>query len=74
MTDPAAAMVLARVRAQLEFEAGRPADSVGILLEWAALPGPADPGAAEAVLAGPFICCGWPQARRTRSSSGGPRP
>jgi DNA-binding CsgD family transcriptional regulator len=52
VTDPAAAMVMARVRAQLEFEAGRPADSVGILLEWAALLGPADPGAAEAVLAG----------------------
>ncbi|HEX9359169.1 MAG TPA: helix-turn-helix transcriptional regulator, partial [Streptosporangiaceae bacterium] len=52
VTDPAAAATLARVRAQLEFEAGRPADSVGILLEWAALPGPADPGTAEAVLAG----------------------
>ena len=51
VTDPAAAAALARVRAQLEFEAGRPADSVGILLEWAALLGPADPGAAEAVLA-----------------------
>ena len=51
VTDPAAAMVMARVRAQLEFEAGRPADSVGILLEWAALLGPADPGTAEAVLA-----------------------
>jgi len=51
VTDPAAAMVMARVRAQLEFEAGRPADSVGILLEWAALLGPADPGAAQAVLA-----------------------
>jgi DNA-binding CsgD family transcriptional regulator len=36
----------------LEFEAGRPADSVGIALEWAALLGPADPGAAQAVLAG----------------------
>ncbi len=52
VTDPAAAMVMARVRAQLEFEAGRPADSVGILLEWATLLGPADPGAAQAVLAG----------------------
>ena len=51
VTDPAAAAALARVRAQLEFEAGRPADSVGILLEWAALLGPADPGAAEVVLA-----------------------
>jgi DNA-binding CsgD family transcriptional regulator len=51
VTDPAAAMVMARVRAQLEFEAGRPADSVGILLEWAALLGPADPGTAQAVLA-----------------------
>jgi DNA-binding CsgD family transcriptional regulator len=51
VTDPAAAMVMARVRAQLEFEASRPAESVGILLEWAALLGPADPGAAEAVLA-----------------------
>ena len=52
VTDPAAAAALARVRAQLDFEAGRPADSVGILLEWAALLGPADPGATEAVLAG----------------------
>ena len=51
VTDPAAAAALARVRAQLEFEAGRPTDSVGILLEWAALLGPADPGAAEVVLA-----------------------
>src|SRR5216683_634426 len=51
VTDPAAAMVMARVRAQLEFEAGRPADSAGILLEWAALLGPADPGTAQAVLA-----------------------
>ena len=51
VTDPAAAMVMARVRAQLEFEAGRPADSVGILLEWAALLGPADPSTAQAVLA-----------------------
>ena len=44
VTDPAAVAAMARVRAQLEFEAGRPADSVGILLEWAALLGPADPG------------------------------
>ncbi len=51
VTDPAAAMVMARVRAQLEFEAGRPADAAGILLEWAALLGPADPGTAQAVLA-----------------------
>ena len=50
VTDPAAAMVMARVRAQLEFEA-RPADAAGILLEWAALLGPADPGTAQAVLA-----------------------
>ena len=50
VTDPAAAAALARVRAQLEFR-GRPTDSVGILLEWAALLGPADPGAAEVVLA-----------------------
>ncbi len=50
VTDPAAAAALARVRAQLEFD-GRPTDSVGILLEWAALLGPADPGAAEVVLA-----------------------
>ncbi len=52
VTDPAAAMVMARVYAQLEFEAGRAADSVRILLEWATLLGAADPGAAEAVLAG----------------------
>ena len=51
VTEPAAAMVMARVRAQLEFEAGRPADAAGILLDWAALLGPADPGTAEAVLA-----------------------
>ena len=51
VTDPAAAIVMARVRAQLEFEAGRPADSAGMLLEWAAMLGPADPGTAQAVLA-----------------------
>jgi DNA-binding CsgD family transcriptional regulator len=50
VTDPAAVAALARVQAQLDFEAGRPADAVGILLEWAALLGPADPAAAEAVL------------------------
>src|SRR5262249_13969824 len=49
VTDPAAAMVMARVRAQLEFEAGRPAEAAGILLEWAAMLGPADPGIAQAV-------------------------
>ena len=51
VTDPAAAATLARVRAQLEFEAGRPADAAGILLEWVAMLGPADPGTAQAVLA-----------------------
>ncbi|HEX5290260.1 MAG TPA: AAA family ATPase, partial [Streptosporangiaceae bacterium] len=51
MTDPAAAATLARVRAQLEFEADRPADAAGILLEWAALLGPANPGTAQAALA-----------------------
>ena len=51
VTDPAAAATLARVRAQLEFEAGRPADAAGILLEWVAMIGPADPGTAQAVLA-----------------------
>src|SRR5215471_10952573 len=51
VTDPAAAATLARVRAQLEFEAGWPADAAGILLEWAAMLGPADPGAAQAVVA-----------------------
>src|SRR5215472_3196604 len=51
VADPAAAVTLARVRAQLEFEAGRPADAAGILLEWAAMLGPADPGTAQAVVA-----------------------
>src|SRR5262245_605296 len=51
VTDPAATATLARVRAQLEFEAGRPADAAGTLLEWAAMLGPADPGTAQAVLA-----------------------
>src|SRR5215831_5556911 len=51
VTDPAAAMVMARVRAQLEFEAGRPAEAAGTLLEWAAMLGPADPGTAQAVVA-----------------------
>ena len=51
MADPAAAVTLARVRAQLEFEAGRPADAAGTLLEWAAMLGPADPGTAQAVVA-----------------------
>src|SRR5215831_9934900 len=51
VTDPAAAMVMARVRAQLEFEAGRPVEAAGTLLEWAAMLGPADPGTAQAVVA-----------------------
>jgi DNA-binding CsgD family transcriptional regulator len=51
VTDPAAAAPLARVRAQLEFEAGRPADAAGILLEWATMLSPADPGTAQAVMA-----------------------
>ena len=51
VADPAAAVTLARVRAQLEFEAGRPADAAGTLLEWAAMLGPADPGTAQAVVA-----------------------
>jgi DNA-binding CsgD family transcriptional regulator len=51
MTDTTDAATLARVRAQLEFEAGGPADAAGILLEWAAMLGPADPGTAQAVLA-----------------------
>lgn len=50
--DPPATATLARVRAQLEFEAGRPADAAGILLDWAAMLGPADPGTAQAVVAG----------------------
>src|SRR5215469_10378974 len=51
VTDPAAAATLARGRAQLEFEAGWRADAAGILLEWAAMLGPADPGTAQAVIA-----------------------
>src|SRR5262249_350557 len=51
VTEPPAAATLARVRAQLEFEAGRPADAAGILLEGAAMLGPADPGPAPAVIA-----------------------
>jgi hypothetical protein len=51
VTDPVAAATLARVRAQLEFEAGRPADAAGIMLDWVAMLGPADLGAAQAVLA-----------------------
>jgi DNA-binding CsgD family transcriptional regulator len=48
--DPAAAGALARVRAQLELEASRYADAAGFLLDAAALLGPADPGAAQAVM------------------------
>jgi DNA-binding CsgD family transcriptional regulator len=48
--DPAVAGTLARVRAQLELEAGRYADAAGFLLDAAALLGPADPGAAQAVM------------------------
>jgi DNA-binding CsgD family transcriptional regulator len=51
VADPAAAATLARVRAQLAFEAGRPADAAGTLLDWAAMLGPADPGTAQAVVA-----------------------
>jgi DNA-binding CsgD family transcriptional regulator len=48
--DPAAAGTLARVRAQLELEAGRYADAAGFLLDAAALLGPADPDTAQAVM------------------------
>ena len=49
--EPEAAATLAPVRAQLQFEAGQPARAVGILLDWVALLGSADPGTAEVVLA-----------------------
>lgn len=50
MTDPGQAGTLARVRAQLQFEAGRPADAAGFLLDGAALLGHADPGTAQAMV------------------------
>ena len=42
--DPVQAATLARVRAVLQCEAGRPADAAGFLLDGAALLGRADPG------------------------------
>jgi len=50
VTDPEAVAALARVRALLEFEAGRPAEAAGMLLEWAALLDPADSATAQAVI------------------------
>jgi DNA-binding CsgD family transcriptional regulator len=49
-TDPEQAATLARVRAQLEFEAGRPADAADLLLDGAALLGQADPDNAQAMV------------------------
>ena len=74
VTDPAAVAAMARVRAQLEFEAGRPP------IRWASCwSGPhcsalRTRAPRRRCWPGPFICCGWPPARRTRSSSGGLRP
>jgi DNA-binding CsgD family transcriptional regulator len=48
--DPLQAATLARVRAELRFEAGRPADAAGFLLDGAALLGPADPDTAQALV------------------------
>jgi DNA-binding CsgD family transcriptional regulator len=50
VTDPGQAGVLAGVRAQLQFEAGRPADGAGFLLDGAALLGQADPDTAQAMV------------------------
>lgn len=49
-TDPVQAATLARVRAELRFEAGRPADAAGFLLDGAALLGHADPDTAQAMV------------------------
>ena len=72
VTDPAAAAALARVRAQLEFEAGPP-------IRWASCSSGPHCSALRTraprrwCWPRPFIYCGWPPARRTRSSSGGRR-
>src|SRR5260370_1426867 len=60
VTDPAAAMVMARVRAQLEFEAGRPAGAAGLPAGWGAPLGPGAPGAAAAGVGrgAPLLCVG----------------
>jgi DNA-binding CsgD family transcriptional regulator len=50
VTKPVQAATLARVRAQLRLEAGRPAEAAGFLLDGAALLGDADPGAAQAMM------------------------
>jgi DNA-binding CsgD family transcriptional regulator len=48
--DPVQAAALARVRALLQFEAGRPGDAAGFMLDGAALLGHADPDTAEAMM------------------------
>jgi DNA-binding CsgD family transcriptional regulator len=50
VTDPVAAATLARVRAQLEFEARQPAKAAGFLLDAAALLGPVDSDTAQAMM------------------------
>ena len=58
VTDPGHAATLARVRAQLQFEAGLPAVAAGFLLDGAALVGPADPDTAQAMVLQALLCCG----------------
>jgi len=48
--DPVQAAALARVRALLRFEAGRPADAAGFMLDGAELLSHADPDTAEAMM------------------------
>jgi DNA-binding CsgD family transcriptional regulator len=50
--DPGHAAMLARVRAVLQFEAGRPADAARFLLDGAALVGDANPDTAKAMVLG----------------------
>ncbi len=50
VTDPGQAATLARVRAQLQFETGKPADAADLLLDGAALLGQADPDNAQAMV------------------------
>ena len=50
--DPVQAATLARVRAVLQFDVGRPADAAGFWLDAAALLGRAEPGTAQAMVIG----------------------
>jgi DNA-binding CsgD family transcriptional regulator len=50
VTDPVQTAALARVRAALQFEAGRCADAAGLMLDGAALLCDAEPGTAQAMV------------------------